>query len=89
MDPVRDKTSEMFTDSHASRVSNGMGFFKRHIQWFYSLVLALFFVGGYTFTLAPPPIFLQGIVSLLRAAHRCRTSPKNYMMRMLSNTLQS
>ncbi|MEK7179748.1 MAG: endolytic transglycosylase MltG, partial [Patescibacteria group bacterium] len=60
MDPVRDKTSEMFTDSHASRVSNGMDFFKRHIQWFYSLVLALFFVGGYTFTLAPPSNFPSG-----------------------------
>lgn len=37
-----------------------MDFFKRHIQWFYSLVLALFFVGGYTFVLAPPTNFPSG-----------------------------
>lgn len=59
MDPVRDKTSEMFANSHASRVSNGMDFLKRYVWWACSFVIAIVLVGGYSLAFAPPPDFLS------------------------------
>lgn len=65
MDPVRDKTSEMFADSHASRVSNGMDFLKRYVWWACSFAVVITLVGSYALAFAPPPDFPSNSIAVI------------------------